>query len=108
MAKQRVTSKTYWAVMDKYGRRCQHPQCFRVGYVSFNGTREVLEGLEYSHILFRSKYPELTDDPGNGVPLCPEHHRTGKESVHNSMKWRRFYHRFLSDEIKARYNIDIQ
>ena len=99
---KKVSEKTYWTVMERYGFKCQHPDCPVMGYVHFDpitGRRSVV-GVEYSHIVFRSHSKALTDDPDNGIPLCPHHHRNGPESVHKSQKWREYYEQFLPDHLK--------
>jgi hypothetical protein len=84
-----VSRKTYNQVMEKYGWKCQFPGCNK-------------RNIEYSHIVFRSHDKSLIDNPGNGIPLCPEHHRTGKNAVHRSRWWRYWYIQFLPDEIKEK------
>ena len=66
---------------------------------SFDGVRESYPAVELSHILSRAKYPEYKDKEFNMLPLCPKHHRTGKEAVHTSREWELYYYRFLPDEI---------
>ena len=87
--KKTVSPKTYQQVMEKYEWRCQHPGCWR-------------RNVEYSHIIARSKDKSLIDHPGNGIPLCPEHHRTGRDSVHQSRWWKYYYYQFLTEDIKKK------
>ena len=61
----------------------------------FDGRRESYPQVEYSHILSRGKWPEYAQEDWNAVPLCAEHHRTGKEAVHTSYEWEQYYYRFL-------------
>lgn len=83
----KVSPKTYQEVMEKYEGKCQRPGCSsRV--------------TEYSHIIFRSESKKWIDHPGNGVPLCAQHHRLGKDSVHMSRWWRMWYYKFLPAEIR--------
>jgi len=103
--KPTVKYETYKAVMEKYEGRCQHPRCGVMGVPTFNGVKTYWEGVEYSHILSRGKFPEYRDEVWNGIPLCPKHHRTGVESVHQSKDWEQYYFRFLPDWVIEKHHL---
>ena len=86
---EKVSKKTYREVIERYESKCQHPGCFR-------------RNVEMSHIIFRSQDSSLIDNPDNIVALCPEHHRTGKDAVHRSKWWRKYFLRLLPDKLKEK------
>jgi len=94
-----IPHKVYIRVMEKYEGRCQHPRCGKMAIREFNETKETFNGVELSHILSRAKWPEYADKEWNLIPLCGIHHREGKESVHQSAEWEKYYYKFLPDEI---------
>jgi len=94
--------------MKKYGFKCMFPGCpvRGVAHIDPETGKFHVVGVEYSHIIFRSTSKELIDDPDNGIPLCPDHHRLGPDSVHRSQLSRVYFHKFLPERIKKVYNIN--
>lgn len=53
---------------------------------------------EEHHILFGSGQRDISEAEGLKVDLCPEHHRTGPEAVHNNRDMRELVCRAAQEE----------
>lgn len=71
----------------KHPKSIMHPEgdkhCF---LCMMRGNRMTHQYLETHHVIFGSGKRQISEEYGLTVRLCPLHHRTGSEAVHNNKK----------------------